>query len=202
MRLLLSCFLSSCAWLFLRRYFLVEMAGEELSESATATYVHLLAHSLQQFLPLRGQTRVEERRTYTKQARQHYGLVLGLPFREGIVPKDLAYDSDWDNSKRCGKRMKWLIQKRGFAEYKRLKLFASSLNVAPEYSSDPRVVEVGCIVSTLSSKSRYNPALGNTIHRSNHQVRVKFGDKGSNMTYQDVVNGEVISTARIEVDRP
>ncbi|KAH7411293.1 Hsp70 family protein-like protein [Cadophora sp. MPI-SDFR-AT-0126] len=163
-----------------------------------------------------------------KQARRHYGISLNKSFREGIDPPDLARYDDWDNSKRCSGRMVWLINKGeaifedsfrtaycvstynpGLSRYKRLKLFSSSLNDAPEYMTDSSVEEIGSIVSRFaadfdlgpSASSRYNEVLEKTIHRFEHQVQIKFGNKGENLTCQDVINGEVVSTAKIEFNR-
>lgn len=46
-----------------------------------------------------------------KHARRHYGIVVHMPFREGIDPEDKAFTSPWDNTKRCNDRMIWLISK-------------------------------------------------------------------------------------------
>ncbi len=51
-----------------------------------------------------------------KYARRHYGIQLGMKFREGIDPEEDAYISLLDNTKRCAGRMKWLISKVGHQE--------------------------------------------------------------------------------------
>jgi hypothetical protein len=46
-----------------------------------------------------------------KQARRHYGVALGMPFREGKDPEEKAYIREFDDEKYCNGRMKWLISK-------------------------------------------------------------------------------------------
>jgi hypothetical protein len=46
-----------------------------------------------------------------KHARRHYGIALGMEFRAGIDPESLSYDDPWDNTRRCKKRMQWMISK-------------------------------------------------------------------------------------------
>jgi hypothetical protein len=46
-----------------------------------------------------------------KRARRHYGVGLSIPFREGTDPEEKAWIDDFDNSKYCEGRVKWLIAK-------------------------------------------------------------------------------------------
>jgi hypothetical protein len=45
-----------------------------------------------------------------KRARRHYGIGLGIQFREGTDPEELAYIDDFE-VKMCRGRVKWLIAK-------------------------------------------------------------------------------------------
>jgi hypothetical protein len=47
-----------------------------------------------------------------KHVRRHYGIRLGLDFREGIDPEDNAYFDSLDSDRKlCSGRMQWLISK-------------------------------------------------------------------------------------------
>ncbi len=46
-----------------------------------------------------------------KYVRRHYGIRVGEVFREGIDPEESAYTSVIDDTKRCGRRLRWLISK-------------------------------------------------------------------------------------------
>jgi hypothetical protein len=46
-----------------------------------------------------------------KRARRHYGIGLGLLFRENKDPEENSYTSDFDNQKYCSGRVNWLISK-------------------------------------------------------------------------------------------
>jgi hypothetical protein len=52
-----------------------------------------------------------------------------------------------------------------------------------------------------SSKSKYNSGLKKFVHQFSYNVQVRFGDKGDNLTFRNLVNGEVVSTAVIEFNR-
>lgn len=49
-----------------------------------------------------------------------------------------------------------------------------------------------------SAKSVYNTKLKKMVHQFEAEIQVRFGDKGSNLTFKDLVNGEVKSSASIE----
>jgi hypothetical protein len=46
-----------------------------------------------------------------KQARRHYGVACGMPFREDKDPEEAAYIDEFSEKKYCGDRMEWLISK-------------------------------------------------------------------------------------------
>jgi hypothetical protein len=46
-----------------------------------------------------------------KYARRHYGVDVGMPFREGIDPEHLRYTENARNKDYCRDRMKWIISK-------------------------------------------------------------------------------------------
>lgn len=52
-----------------------------------------------------------------------------------------------------------------------------------------------------SSESNFNARLGKLIHQYRHDVEIIFGNKGENLTYRDVVNGEVVGSATIQFNR-
>jgi len=68
---------------------------------------------------------------------------------------------------------------------------------------------VGKIVSTFpsgfdfgqSSESKFNTRFNKTIYQFSHKVEVMFGNKGENLTYKDLFNGQVVGTATIQYDR-
>ncbi len=47
----------------------------------------------------------------------------------------------------------------------------------------------------------YNARLGKLVYMFPHKVQVRFGDKGDNLTFRDLVDGKIISTAVIEFKR-
>lgn len=53
----------------------------------------------------------------------------------------------------------------------------------------------------LSSESKPHPRHFGTIYQFSHEMEVVFGNKGDNLTYRDIVNGEVVGTATIQFDR-
>ncbi|KAH8808655.1 Hsp70 family protein-like protein [Xylogone sp. PMI_703] len=163
-----------------------------------------------------------------KYARRHYGISLNFPFREGIDPEEKAFFDEWDDTKRCMHRMQWLISKGdevvqgtsrtvacnqsyspGVSRVHRLNLYSCSLADAPEYCTHPRVDQNGVIISKFdanfnygtAAKSRYNPKRGKTIHLCDFNIEVVFGDKGNNLRFKFIVNGNVISTADIEFNQ-
>jgi hypothetical protein len=46
-----------------------------------------------------------------KHARRHYGISVGMPFREDKDPETKAYTHEFGDMKYCMGRMKWLISK-------------------------------------------------------------------------------------------
>ncbi|KAH8804545.1 Hsp70 family protein-like protein [Xylogone sp. PMI_703] len=163
-----------------------------------------------------------------KHARRHYGVCLELPFREGIDPEELAHIHNYYDTKYCRNRTQWLISKGeevfhdtvktipchliyhpGQEQTGRIKLVSCSLNEPPEYSTDIRVEEVGVIVSRFGenfnygrkAESKYNHRLNRMVHNFHFDVQAEFGRKGENLTFKNLVDGEVVSTATIEFDR-
>jgi hypothetical protein len=71
------------------------------------------------------------------------------------------------------------------------------------------VEKVGSVVSTFdkdfdygpNTELTYNARLGKFVHQFPYDVQVRFGDKGDNLTFRNVVDGKVISTAVIEFNR-
>jgi hypothetical protein len=46
-----------------------------------------------------------------KKCRRHYGVLLSLPFREGIDPIEKRYTDKYSGKKYCFDRIEWLISK-------------------------------------------------------------------------------------------
>ena len=111
-----------------------------------------------------------------------------------------------------------------------LKLYSCALSDAPEYVSDPSmfnissthllhllnlalispgVEAVGRIISNYDRnfdfgpniKSHYSAKLGKTVFRFPFQVQVRFGDKGDNLQFRNLVKGLVVSEAVIEFSK-
>jgi len=157
-----------------------------------------------------------------KQSRKHYGFSCNDYFREGIDPEEKAYTSVFYNKKFCSGRVTWLIHKGDeifqdtfrrhivSTEYSpgkpisiNIEFYSSTLNAPPDYVTDPGVEEIGQIVSAFPQNFEFGSSSkqANNIHRIFHQVQVKFGNKGNNITCQNVVNDKVVSTATIEFNR-
>jgi hypothetical protein len=49
--------------------------------------------------------------------------------------------------------------------------------------------------------SRYNTVRKEMNHKFSFEIQVVFGDKGNNLTFKNIVNGNVVSTANIEFDK-
>jgi len=103
-------------------------------------------------------------------------------------------------------------------------LHMSTLENAPERYNHPRkynvswipytaeyhtgVNRVGLINASLpsyfdfgrNSFSRYNSVSGRVVHKFTCQIHAIFGSRGSNLRFDIVVNGSVISTAVIDFD--
>jgi hypothetical protein len=68
---------------------------------------------------------------------------------------------------------------------------------------------VGSIVSAFNddfdygpyTDSAYNARLGKMIYRFPYELQIRFGDKGDNLKFRNLVNGEVMSTAVMEFNR-
>jgi len=68
---------------------------------------------------------------------------------------------------------------------------------------------VGSIVSTFDedfdygphTESTYNNRLGEMIYQFPYELQIRFGDKGNNLKFRNLVNGEVMSTAVMEFNR-
>jgi hypothetical protein len=71
------------------------------------------------------------------------------------------------------------------------------------------VDHVGSIESTFgadfyfgtSTECRYNNKTKEFVHQFSHDVQVRFGDKGDNLTFKDIVNGQEAGSAIIKFDR-
>ena len=71
------------------------------------------------------------------------------------------------------------------------------------------IEEVGCIRSHFDddfdfgpdTQSKYNSRLGKIVYQLCHQIQVRFGTRGANLTFANIVNGKTVSTAAIEFDR-
>ncbi len=102
-------------------------------------------------------------------------------------------------------------------------LYPCALNDPPEYTSDPRkssnpafystpylivlgVQKVGEIVSDfdkdfdfgLKVVTTYSSRLKRSVSKFPHQVQVRFGDKGENLQFKNLVQGIAVSEAVIE----
>ncbi|KAH9223806.1 Hsp70 family protein-like protein [Leptodontidium sp. 2 PMI_412] len=160
-----------------------------------------------------------------KKARRHYGIGLNCRFKEGVDPESLGFIDEWDGSKLCMNRIAWLVSKGenvsadtvltqsylclynpGETTRCTTTLYSTALDIPPRYSTDSRVEEVGIVTSRFpknfdfgpSAQSVYNTKLKKMIHQFKAEIQVRFGDKGSNLTFKDLVNGEVKSSASIE----
>ena len=71
------------------------------------------------------------------------------------------------------------------------------------------VDEVGVIKSTFGANFDYGPRTqckfnskgGRILHYFSFEIQVVFGGKGSNLTFKNIVDGNVVSTADIEFDQ-
>ena len=78
--------------------------------------------------------------------------------------------------------------------------------ISSDLLSSIGVEVVGNIVATLpghfdfgtASKQSFNSRLKRTTHQFSYQVQVVFGNKGNNLNFRTVVNGEVKAMATIE----
>ncbi|RFU34080.1 hypothetical protein B7463_g2225, partial [Scytalidium lignicola] len=164
-----------------------------------------------------------------KHARRHYGFCISNAFREGIDPEAYAYFSDfYENKKLCINRMWWLISKGdeitentcitadvyqiylpGSKFVGQTHLYSCALTEAPEFSTDSRVDRVGSIEATFdadfdfgkSTWRRYNHRVKRTVHQFSYDVQVRFGDKGDNLTFKSIANGQEAGSANIKFDR-
>ena len=50
-------------------------------------------------------------------------------------------------------------------------------------------------------RSAFNAEAGKLLHRFSFVIEVVFGDKGNNLTFKNIVDGNVVSTADIEFDQ-
>jgi hypothetical protein len=71
------------------------------------------------------------------------------------------------------------------------------------------VDHVGSIASTFdadfdfgtSTQCRYNNKTKKIVHQFSYDVQVRFGDKGDNLTFKSIVNGQEAGSANIKFDR-
>jgi hypothetical protein len=71
------------------------------------------------------------------------------------------------------------------------------------------VDHVGSIESTFdadfdfgtSTQCRYNNKTKEIVHLFSYTVKVRFGDKGDNLTFKEIVNGQEAGSAIIKFDR-
>ncbi|KAH8762343.1 Hsp70 family protein-like protein [Hyaloscypha finlandica] len=156
-----------------------------------------------------------------KRARRHYGIGLCFRFREGTDPEELAYIDEFDNIKMCRGRGEKVFNDtfrtnpvsttytRGQALSSELRLFSCGLSDPPDYVRDPRVQEVGSIVSKFDRNFDFGPniettcnsRLGRKVNQFPHQIQVRFGDKGENLQFKNLVKGLIVSEAVIEFGR-
>ncbi|KAH6672241.1 Hsp70 family protein-like protein [Halenospora varia] len=163
-----------------------------------------------------------------RKVRRHYGVEANMEFQEGLDPEEKSFIDDWDGKKICEDRISWLISKGdkiskdttatlncqsdytpGEINHFRIALLSSTLDEPQRYSTDSRVEEVGSIASVfpadfnygLSATSKYSTKLHETLHRLSFQVQIRFGDKGENLTFKNLVDGKTVSTAVIEFNR-
>ncbi|KAH8766958.1 Hsp70 family protein-like protein [Hyaloscypha sp. PMI_1271] len=164
-----------------------------------------------------------------KYARRHYGFEIASDFREGIDSEIDAFFSRFDeNRKLCRNRILWLISKGdeitketsitasvcqsyspGSTFVDRTQLYSCALTEAPDYSTDSRVNHVGSIESTFgadfyfgsSTQCRYNNKSKEIVYQFSYNVQVRFGDKGDNLTFKAIVNGQEAGSAIIKFDR-
>jgi hypothetical protein len=109
-------------------------------------------------------------------------------------------------------------------------MYSCGLNDPPEYYSNPStlqftpkycrrnpklrltvigVEEVGGITSKFekdfdfgpSLRTTYNARLGRNVEQFSHQLQVRFGDKGANLQFRNLLNGKVVDEAVIEFGR-
>ncbi|CAG8949948.1 hypothetical protein HYFRA_00004279 [Hymenoscyphus fraxineus] len=173
---------------------------------------------------LRGLEGLAPRKKY---ARRHYGMCLGMRFRENVDPETSSYIGRYDDVKRCSTRVKWLISKGDeimqgtFKEHSftcdffpgkelvtHTELYSCSLADAPEYMNSTRVENVGIIRTRLPAEFDFGNAVqsrtkwptGEVVHQITCQIQIVFGGIGSNLTFRTVVNGMVVSTADIVFD--
>ena len=119
----------------------------------------------------------------------------------------------------------------GQAVSSELRLFSCGLSDPPDYVRDPStltqfgskqfmyhsmrklnllgVQEVGSIVSKFDRnfdfgpniETTYNSRLGRKVNQFPHQIQVRFGDKGENLQFKNLVKGLIVSEAVIEFGR-
>ncbi|KAE9364639.1 Hsp70 family protein-like protein [Stipitochalara longipes BDJ] len=145
-----------------------------------------------------------------KRARRHYGFALSLDFREGIDPDATAYFDDFDGEKIFSDTFRTQDVEMAFTPgqpvISTMKLYSCGLNDPPEYHTNPRVDEVGCIEAYFDRdfdfgpniRSTWSVKLGRMVYKFPHQVQVRFGDKGENLQFRILVQGRVISEAVIK----
>ncbi|TVY82086.1 Heat shock 70 kDa protein 12A [Lachnellula suecica] len=166
-----------------------------------------------------------------KYARRHYGINISGHFREGIDSEESATFDSISNVKLCKHRVKWLIFKGDEVVHDTIKstgwgieyfpgtknvfylnLYSSALTEAPDYYNSPRVDKVGAVKSEFPAnfdygsevRSKYNPKEGRIIHRFSCTTQVVFGGKGSNLTFNNILDdkdGKITSTAVIKFDQ-
>jgi hypothetical protein len=51
------------------------------------------------------------------------------------------------------------------------------------------------------TKTKFNSRLDRLVHEFSYEIQVVFGSKGSNLTFNNIVAGRVVSTADIEFDQ-
>ncbi|KAF7896081.1 hypothetical protein EAF00_006096 [Botryotinia globosa] len=163
-----------------------------------------------------------------KQLRRHYGICLGLPFREGIDSEEDSYIDPWNDEKMCGQRMRWLILKgteitkdtsgitnlcHGYTPGMDLvftcTLYACVAEDPPEYRNDPRIEAVGLICSAVGkdvdlgqfTMKNYNDRLHRWVHKVSFQEQIIFGGKGDNLTFRCLMGDEEIGKSVMKFDR-
>jgi hypothetical protein len=91
----------------------------------------------------------------------------------------------------------------------RTRLYSCALAEAPEYSTHSRVDCVGSVESSFdadfdfskSTQCRYNRKENRIVYRYSYEVQVRFGDKGDNLTFKSIANGQEAGSANIKFDQ-
>ncbi|KAF7191493.1 Heat shock protein SSA4 [Pseudocercospora fuligena] len=150
-----------------------------------------------------------------KRCRRHYGISLGLPFREGVDPQDLAYVDTWTGEKRCSKRMIWLFNKGediteatvrrtsaystvavGASRHVEFTLYSCNLDMAPEYI-DQSLEENGMISIYLDRSSMRHLQSKNGYYKVDTEVEILFGSKSGTLDVKVIRDGKVKGNATI-----